>query len=577
VDNRRLILAFLLSAIVVVLWQFFFAPSPPVDQPTTPAPPIEAPVPFEGTSEERREESEKLHELPAEQAARAEEVVLENARFLARFSNVGAQLVSLQLKEHLDREGKPLELVKQRLRYPYPFGLVDADLSPLPLNEALFVIERGQDGEGHQSVEFRYRGGAGAARKRFVLSPAEHFAVEIDVSGFSDWGLILGPGLRNENREELESKLSQRRFSYLTGADGKADLHSLEARKTKEASVVAGSGLRWLGFEDTYFLTVLVPSSAIRQVTVVPYRLRSTENGNELVGLAEATGDDEDLPRSLLAVVQPASQQFAANAYWGGKHYDRLVATGWGLEQTVRWGFFRVLVRPLQILLDWIHDRLVQNYGWAIVLTTVFLKLLLFPLTHKSYVSMQRLQKLNPKMEAIRQKFRPRLKDKQGRPNLEMQRKMNEELQELFRTEGVNPASGCLPILLQLPVFFAFYSLLGAAIELWNAPWILWIRDLSSPDPYYAIPIVMGLTQLLQQKMTPAPMNPSQRIIMTTMPIWFTIFSFTFPSGLVLYWLTNNVLTILQQGGYNELKKRGYFGATGSDESTGIAAARERR
>jgi YidC/Oxa1 family membrane protein insertase len=147
-----------------------------------------------------------------------------------------------------------------------------------------------------------------------------------------------------------------------------------------------------------------------------------------------------------------------------------------------------------------------------------------------------------------------------------MQRKMNEELQQLFKEEGVNPAGGCLPILLQIPVFLAFFNLLRSAVELWGAPWILWIDDLSVPDPYYVIPIVMGATQVLQQRMTPPPPNPSQAMVIKSMPIVFTIFSLRFPAGLVLYWLTNNLLTIVQQGGYNRLKKTGFFGGEPQEE-----------
>ena len=143
---------------------------------------------------------------------------------------------------------------------------------------------------------------------------------------------------------------------------------------------------------------------------------------------------------------------------------------------------------------------MVANYGWAIVFLTFLVRLVLFPLTHKSTVSMRKMQALNPQIQAIRQKYRAKLKDKKGRPNAEAQRKMNEEIMGLYKKEGVNPAGGCLPILLQMPVLFAFYSLLSAAVELRGAPWILWIQDLSAPDPYYVLPIVMGASQYVQQK-----------------------------------------------------------------------------
>ena len=238
---------------------------------------------------------------------------------------------------------------------------------------------------------------------------------------------------------------------------------------------------------------------------------------------------------------------------------------------TIRWGTFGLLARPMLILLLKIHDLVVANFGWAIVILTVLIKVVLFPLTHKSYVSMQKMQKLTPKIEAIKAKHRGKQRDAKGRPNLEGQRKMNEEMQELFKAEGVNPAGGCLPLLLQMPVFFAFFALLSNSVELWNAPWILWIHDLSAKDPYYVLPIVCGAAQFVQQRMTPATTaNPSQRMILNTMPIWFTVISFGFASGLVLYWFTNNLLTILQQWIYQRLKKAGYMG--GLETASAITA-----
>jgi YidC/Oxa1 family membrane protein insertase len=166
------------------------------------------------------------------------------------------------------------------------------------------------------------------------------------------------------------------------------------------------------------------------------------------------------------------------------------------------------------------------------------------------------MQQLNPKMQAVRAKYAGKLKDKQGRPNFEMQRKMNEETMALYKAEGVNPMGGCLPIVLQLPVFIAFYNILYTMVELRHAPWILWIKDLSALDPYYVLPIIMGATQLAQQLMMPPMGNPAQRKMMLLMPLVFTYFFVNFPSGLVLYWLTNNVLSIIQQAVYNQLKKR---------------------
>ena len=255
-------------------------------------------------------------------------------------------------------------------------------------------------------------------------------------------------------------------------------------------------------------------------------------------------------------LVRPTNGRLSAEAYWGPKVYDDLATLPYGLEKSVELGPFGFLSRPLLYGLRWIHENVVSNWGWAIILMTVAIRLVLFPLNHKSVVSMQKMQEVNPKIQAIRQKYRSKLKDKQGRPNPEAQRKMNEEIMALYKQEGVNPAGGCLPLLLQIPVLFAFYSLLSTAIELRYAPWIGWIHDLSAPDPLLILPIVMGASQFLQQKLTPTAGDPMQRRIMMLLPIFFTILFLGFPSGLVLYWLTNNLLGIAQQVVYKRMKDK---------------------
>jgi YidC/Oxa1 family membrane protein insertase len=186
---------------------------------------------------------------------------------------------------------------------------------------------------------------------------------------------------------------------------------------------------------------------------------------------------------------------------------------------------------------------------------TVLIKLVLLPVTHKSTMSMRKMQELNPKVQGIRDRYRTKLKDKQGRPNLEAQRKMNEEVMAIYKEAGVNPAGGCFPLLLQMPILFAFYGLLSSAAELRKAPWMLWIHDLSVQDPYLVLPIIMGITQFIQVRMGPQTGDPMQRRLFQFMPLAMTFMFIYFPSGLVLYWLTNNILTILQLQVYNRQQK----------------------
>ena len=584
-DNRRLFLAAILSLAVLLLWQWVFpgpervppvreADLPEASRPAgaTEADALTTPAPLEEGVERSPTEASSAASREAEAAAAAsrelivadaeQTVEIGNERFTVRLSNRGGQITSFRLNHRLDPSGEPLELVRERSDDArYPFAWVDEAGVELELNRQLFKVERPR----RDTVVFRYSGPLGLAEKRFEFRHGGLLQFSASLQGSSQsWGLFAGPGVRNPGVKELGDRF-QRRFRRVSYA-GFGEVTDLEASKVDVSTELPGSALRWVALEDKYFLTAWMVSTPLRAVQVVP--VVNLAQGDEISGYQELTpvaaeGDD-DLPRDLELALVAGGDQLAGESYWGAKEYARLRALPYNLEETVRFGMFGFIAKPLLYGLRWLHDNVVSNYGWSIVLMTLVIKVALFPLTHKSYVSMKKLQLLNPRMEAIRNRYRPKLRDKQGRPNLEMQRKMNEEMQALFKQEGVSPAGGCLPLLLQMPVFLAFYQLLSHAVELWGSPWMLWIHDLSARDPIWVLPLVMGATQLAHTKMMPTPTNPSQRIIMTTMPIWFTIISLGFPAGLVLYWLTNNVLTIVQQAGYNRLKKAGFFG--GPDE-----------
>ena len=197
-------------------------------------------------------------------------------------------------------------------------------------------------------------------------------------------------------------------------------------------------------------------------------------------------------------------------------------------------GWYSILAKPLLSILKFFYSY-TRNYGIAIILITIILKLLFFPLTQKSYKSMKEMQKLQPKMTELKEKHK---NDRDA---------MNRAMMELYKTHKVNPMGGCLPMLVQIPVFFALYKALMFSIELRHAPFAFWITDLSAKDPYYITPVIMGVTMFIQQKMTPSNMDPVQAKMMLALPVVFTFMFLNFPSGLVLYWLVNNILTIAQQ------------------------------
>ncbi len=557
-ENRRLLLAVVLSIAVLLLWGRFLAPkrSRPADPlpaaVTEPAPaeqPAVTPAPAPEPSAEAPSRAQTSQ--PVEGSAE-KRYTLETVTAIAEFSNRGAQLVSFRLKEHTAKGSEVLDLVRARESAPYPFALVRPDGGSLPVDGALFLAT---EDPAAQAITFRYRGPAGEVEKRFAFVDDGHFEVDVRAAGVGAWNLLLGPGLGNPSSEESAAKLARRSAVYRLNGE----VERLDAQKAEAPRAEPGAGLSWVGLDDNYFLSVLLPRSPLRQARLLPVLIEPGAGGAVARYRPlppELSKDLKALKRDYLLLLEPEGERLTAEAYFGAKQYARLAKLGQGLDRTIELGWFRFLALPLMFGLQWIYHNVVSNYGWAIVLMTTLIKIVLLPLTHTSMVSAAKMQELNPKMQAVRNKYAGKLKDKQGRPNLEMQRKMNEEMMGLYKTEGVNPAGGCLPILLQLPVFIAFYNILPASVELRHAPWILWIHDLSAHDPYYVLPIVMGVTQFAQQMMMPPMGNPAQRKMMMMMPLVFTVLFVGFPSGLVLYWLTNNVLSIVQQVVYNRLKKK---------------------
>jgi YidC/Oxa1 family membrane protein insertase len=571
-DNKRLLIAAVLSMGVLFLWQMIFPPPeatpPPPASAAAAAPAVAAAnpaspaaVPPAETASAAGPAAAAAAALPPIEAPAEAREVLENDAVRAEFTNRGARLVSLRVKGinvEVGKAGTPpgdLELVAPRRESPLPFSLLAAGGEPLAANGMLFAPSR-ESTQAGERLTFRYRGSGGDVEKSFVLGADGRMEIAVSVAGQNHFSLLLGPGLRARTAAELASRFELRRAVW--SAAGKVE--TLDPGKVKEPLEIAGEGLDWVGLEDTYFLTAVVPLQPVAKVRFRPVLLvpadeeRTFDHRPVPAPPAELAAADKDLARDFVLEIEARAGRIDATSYWGSKQLDHLTAMPYGLDKTVQLGMFGFLARPLLYSLQWIHANVVANYGWAIVLLTVALKIVLLPLSLSAFKSMRKMQKLNPKMQAVRERWKGKLRDKNGRFNPDAQRQMNEEIMGLYRSEGVNPAGGCFPMLIQLPVFFSFYSLLSSAVELWHSPWILWIHDLTASDPYYVLPIVMGLSQIVQQRMTPAPPDPVQKRLMQFLPIVFTIFSLGFASGLVLYWLTNNILTIAQQKLYNSFK-----------------------
>lgn len=276
----------------------------------------------------------------------------------------------------------------------------------------------------------------------------------------------------------------------------------------------------WLAMLEHYFVSAWIPPQA------ATYRYYSrAADGEYILGLSSPW---------QIAAADGGTAEFSDSLYVGPKVQKRLAAVAPDLELTVDYGKLTIISAPLFWLLDKIH-AVVGNWGWSIVLLTLLIKIVFYKLSETSYRSMARMRKMQPLMQNLRERYGD---DRQ---------RLNQEMMALYKKEKINPLGGCLPIVIQIPVFIALYWVLLESVELRQADWILWYHDLSAPDPFYILPLLMGVSMFLQQRLNPAPLDPVQARVMMALPLVFTVFFLFFPAGLVLYWVTNNILSIAQQ------------------------------
>lgn len=493
--EKRALLAVLLSVVAVVVWYGLFPPSPA---------PLATQEGAEGEKrapEEGRLPPEKgaVREGPREKIAGSQEelITLEGEGFRAVVSNRGGVLRSWTLLKFRDEKGEPQELL-------------GGGVAPLSLelagrwNEDLWQVIR-EEG----AVVLRWADGEGLwLEKR--LEPTESYGLRVTLRalGFpGNVGMVVSSGLATWASRGKGQALAR---ADLVGMAGEK-LRRVGMGKGEEE--VLGRGVRFLGAEDQYFLFVMVPEGSMWG------RLRGRENMAIVEGREAVGGLLLGLP----------------------KEHRLLKSLNQGLEETLSFGLFGFFSVLFLEVLRWIHGWS-GNWGVGIILLTAGIRLLLFPLTHKSTVAMRRMAKLQPKMKAIQERYQEKAKKDPA-----ARQRMNQEIMELYRREGVNPMGGCLPMLVQIPILWALYTLFAFAIELRHQPFVLWIRDLSAKDPTYVTPILMTASMVLQQRLAPQAGDPSQRRMFMLLPFVFGFMFMNFPSGLVLYWLVNNLLTIVQQ------------------------------
>jgi len=544
-DIKRIVLAIALSMIVLGGWTYFFQPqyTPPpqqeqADSETAPAASSQKNGTETRDSGMAADASGPAVELgqsdglePARAMPAGRDITVDTPLYTAVINTDGGVLKSFKLHKYqatIEPGSPDVNLVSREAAMARPMELL---LGGEPVWQDL-----GQQdidiAEGGQPATLTLKGVLGdVIITRQLTFNADSYLIEEDVvivnNSQNRLKGSLGFTLDTTALSEADNRYNLTRVAAYTanGLDEEDDIDDL-----REAPFVRDQGLKWGGVASNYFLVALLPPEP------------QAEGGPAFKASAEGDVYNLVLDKPLGIIEPGAEQTYECIYYLGPKDQEVLDGAPNDLGLAVNLGWFDFIAKPLLVGLN-IINGFVGNYGLSIIILTIFIKIILWPLSHKSYKSMNQMKKLQPMMSKIREKYKD---DRQ---------KMNEEMMNLYKTYKVNPAGGCLPMVLQIPVFIGLYQALLNSLELRHAPFIthlpftdmIWIADLSAKDPYYITPIVMGATMFLQQKMTPSPGDPTQAKIMLFMPIFFTFIFLNFPAGLVVYWLANNVLSIAQQ------------------------------
>ena len=552
--QKRLLLACVLSAVAITVYTFF-APRPvaPVIAPETGAEPATtAPVPgdpaepfSESSGEEALPQKSQPVAVSGTQAAESEqEIIVESDTFVVRFSNRGAVVTSWVLKKYVVANGEPLDLVDLvhaggAKNHGYPFGLALSGGQPVAeINQALFVVNDGfPKRSAPTTVSFEYSDGVHTVRKSFSFQ-SEGYLVEITSelaeSGQARSHLLTWPGGFGDTAQPDDQRYSTT-FYY---DPSQSELLHNAAGDLEDDRITNVGPYPYVGIDDRFFAAAFMPIGS--EMTV---QLESSAVAIEPI----ATGTEA----TFAALAVGGAQKNQLQLFVGPKSYDTLEAVRPELAEIVDFcsvGFLPcVLVKPLAEpifwMLRWTHDNVVASYGWGIILVTVFINFVMLPLKWKSSRSMKKMQALQPLIKQINEKYKGL-----GLRNPK-KAKQQEETMALYKKHGVNPLGGCLPMLLMMPFFFAFYTVLTVAIEMRQASW-LWVDDLSLPEQNLirVLPLAMVASQFWMQTLTPTPgTDPAQMRLMKFMPLMMGVLFWSFSSGLVLYWLTSNVVGVLQQ------------------------------
>ncbi|MGH7816100.1 MAG: membrane protein insertase YidC [Candidatus Binatia bacterium] len=534
--DRRAIIGIALSILVLVVYQQlinYFYPTPVTEPapasvksetektpPAAPAPSAPPAAPTQATSVQ----------TPAEQSAA--DITVETDNYRAVFTTHGARLKSFKLKKFrtsADEKSPPFEIVSTAAGVPLPLGVRLQGAAPVEDGALNYAVEGGDlklSGDAKGTLVFQGQTPTGTVITKSLTFAGATYSIGLEVGVKSNDGGALVPEILLTDKSDHTVPNHDAPFEgFIALVDNKIKREPPpEAVKGHEFS----GEISWAGFGHTYFFVALLPDHGAQ------HKLSVRQAG-----------------AALTAALSGPAANGRYTLFIGPKELDLLQSVGKGIERAIDLGYFGFVSIPFLYVLHFFH-RFTSSYGLDIIILTVLIKLLLWPLTHKSMVSMKSMAKLAPQMEKLKEKFGA---DKE---------KLNKEIMELYKRNDVNPLGGCLPMVLQFPVFIGLYNALSTPIELRHAPF-LWIKDLSRPDweslPFTVpdwwpsflpagipvLTILMGASMFLQQWMTPSAGDPNQRRMMMLMPLMFTFMFVSFPAGLTVYWLVNNILSIVQQ------------------------------
>ncbi|AFL74894.1 membrane protein insertase YidC [Thiocystis violascens] len=541
-DNQRLILFFSLAAVLFLIYeswmQDYGRPSVPQvaqEQGQTAAfapKTTQKDIPAIATTPDMVATGAAMEELARQENA-SPRIVVETDLLKVEISTRGGTIGSAWLLDYATVPERPedkLQLLKPVApnMFIVQSGLLGEDVSLLPTHEGEFHSAQSsyrlEPGVDHLDVDLTWRNEAGIeVKKRYTFTRGSYVVQTRQiVTNATDAPLVAREYNQLQRTDFSDPNESRFIKNYTGGAfyspeDKYRKVSFKEMLKGKlDQPVVDG----WIAMMQHYFIAAWIPPRGEQDI----FYTKVLDNSRYIIGKYSPA----------LSIAPGTTHEFSNQLFIGPTLQDDLASVATGLDLAIDYGWLTVIAQPIHWVLSAIHS-VVGNWGWSIIFLTILIKLAFYKLSETSYKSMANMRQLTPRMQALKDRYGD---DKQ---------RLNQAMMEMYKTEKINPLGGCLPILIQIPVFIALYWVLLSSVEMRQAPFMLWLDNLSAPDPYFVLPLIMGVSMYIQQKLNPAPPDPMQAKIMMSLPFVFTVFFAFFPSGLVLYWVVNNLLSIAQQ------------------------------